>query len=251
MASSNLLNITQIAESQSNKYQTHNNAVDALEQATNATLENAAVGGSAWAISEAEIVRYYTFKASGASGAFDITVPSTVNSVNAQRVFAVRNEDTTYTATVKASTGSGTSVALAPGASAILMQTHEDVVLVSKSAGTTAPYDIGLFVNGLPVDNDEVMKFVVTRAFSLADDFAGSQGQAGVNPTAAATFTVKHNGATIGTVAISTGGVFTFATSGSGTEDFVAGDRLSVTNPTPQDATLSDVGITFAGTRSV
>jgi hypothetical protein len=43
--------------------------------------------------------------------------------------------------------------------------------------------------------------------------------------------------------------VFTFMTTGGASQSFAPGDRLTITAPSPQDATLSDVAITLAGTR--
>jgi hypothetical protein len=63
---------------------------------------------------------------------------------------------------------------------------------------------------------------------------------------------VKKNGTNIGTVtfaaAATTG---TFATTASGTpETFAAGDELRLVGPATADATLADIHITFAGTRT-
>jgi hypothetical protein len=41
-----------------------------------------------------------------------------------------------------------------------------------------------------------------------------------------------------------------FATAGGGAETFAAGDRLSIINDNPADATLADISITFKGTRT-
>ncbi len=110
------------------------------------------------------------------------------------------------------------------------------------------PYDVAFFWLGLPVVGASAV-FTATRPVALAANFAGSQGSVAVNPTATATFTVKNGGTTIGTVAISTGGAFTFATTSGTAKTLAAGDRLTVDPPNPQDATLSDPSFTFAGTR--
>lgn len=249
MSTTLLLNITEVGEAQANKYLTINNAFRALEQAANAALSNAAVGAGPWAVTEAQVSRNAVYRASGGSAAFDITLPSTVNSVNASRVVYVINEDTTYTATVKASTGAGASVALAPGESGAIYQDYEDCYLLSKGqAGTNPPYDVGLYIPGQPADGAEVFKFVAVRSVSWPDEFAGSYGHVGVNPTASAAFTVKKNGSAVGTITINTSGVFTFATTGGATT-LAAGDRLTIDAPTPQDSTLANIGFNLAGER--
>lgn len=249
MSTTSLLNITEVGESQNNKYVTINNAFAALEQAANAALVNASVGAGPWAVTEAQVSRYAVFRASGGSAAFDVTLPSTVNAVNASRVVYFINEDTTYNATVKASTGAGASVEFLPGESGAIYQTYEDVYTVSKGvAAANPPYDVGLYIPDKPADNDEVFKFVAVRAIEWPDDFAGSYGHVGTNPTASAVFTVKKNGSTIGSITIGTGGAFTFATTGGATT-LAAGDYLTIVSPTPQDSTLADVGFNLAGAR--
>lgn len=251
MSTTNLLNITEVGESQNNKYITINNAFAALEQAANASVANASVGAGPWAVTEAQISRFAVFKASGGSAAFDITIPSTVNSINASRVFYVINADTTYDATVKASTGAGTTVTFAPGESGAVYQTHEDMYLISKGEAVTVnpPYDVGLYIPGQPADAAEVFKFVAVRAVEWPDNFAGSYGHVGTNPAdGTATFTIKKNGSAIGSIAITTGGTFTFATTGAETS-LVAGDRLTIEAPTPQDSAMADVGFNLAGAR--
>lgn len=251
MAAEPILNITQVAQDQANKYITINDAVQRLAAAGNDIHAITGIDTGPATISETEAVDHMVFSTAGGSADFDLEFPSTINSVNSQRVFMVQNLDATYACTVKASTGTGAEVVVAAASTAILMITHEDVYLIASAAagGGTVPYDIGLYIPGLPADGTEVLKFVAVRDFDLADDFAGSRGHVGVNPTATAAFDVKKNGTSIGSISISTGGVLTFATTG-GAASFTAGDYLQLVNPTPQDATLSGVGITFAGTRA-
>lgn len=249
MSTSLILGVTEIGESQNNKYVTINNAIAALEQAHNKSVSNSAAGAGPVAWTEAQATRNYVFRVSGGSANFNVTFPSQINSVNAVRVFAVINEDSTYMATIKASTGTGADVALLPGESGTFFQTFEDIYPISKGqASSSPPYDVGLYIPGQPGDGVEVFKFVAVRAVEWPDDFAGSYGHVGTNPTSSAAFAVKKNGSSIGTITISTGGTFTFATTGAETT-LAAGDRLTIEAPTPQDATLADVGFNLAGAR--
>lgn len=249
MSNSPILAIPEIGPTQTNKYITHNDAIARLEASTNSIFTNASVGAGPIALTEDQATSYFVYVFSGASGAFDVTFPSTINGNNAKRVFAVRNSDTVNTMTVKASTGLGTSIAVPAVSSAIIYQNFQDMYAIS--VGTTAPesYDLGVYVPAQPGDAAEVLKFVAVRAFTIADDFAGSRAHVGTNPTATAVFTVRKNGASVGTLSISTVGAPTFATSGGATS-FAVGDRLSITAPTPQDATLADVSIVFLGTKA-
>ena len=55
----------------------------------------------------------------------------------------------------------------------------------------------------------------------------------------------------IGTITFGTGAsAGAFATAGGGAETFAAGDRLSIINENPADATLADLSITFLGKRT-
>lgn len=251
MSKSPILGITEIAPTQDNKSITHNDAVKALEAASNAILAFSAIGAGPVTLTEAQATGNMVFTLVGGSAAFNVVFPSQINTVNAKRVFAVRNNDTTYDATIKASTGSGTTVVVKPGEGALIVQDYEDMTLLSSAPVVTAnPYDIGVYVPSLPDDGAELLKFIAVRGFSLADDFAASRGHVGTNPTASAIFTVKKNGASIGTVTVSTGGVFTFNTTGATAETFVAGDYLSLEAPSPQDATMADISIIFFGVRT-
>jgi hypothetical protein len=116
-------------------------------------------------------------------------------------------------------------------------------------SGGSNPYDIVCSLVGKPDAGATVLEITFTRNVAFAGNFSGSQGTVGTNPTSTATYTVKKNGSSIGTVVVSTGGVVTFTTTSGAAQSFVAGDRMTVTAPSSQDATLSDVAITFAGTR--
>jgi hypothetical protein len=84
---------------------------------------------------------------------------------------------------------------------------------------------------------------------SFPGNFSGSVGKVGTNPTSTAAYDVKQNGSSIGGISISTSGVFTFTTTSGTAKAFAASDELTVVAPSSQDATLSDVRFTLAGTR--
>jgi hypothetical protein len=112
-----------------------------------------------------------------------------------------------------------------------------------------APYDIVCSLAGKPGAAAVVLIFVAVRAVALPANLTASKGSVGTNPTATAAYDVKNNGTTIATVSISTSGVFTFTTASGTAKALAAGDRLTIIAPSSQDATLSDVGFTLAGTR--
>lgn len=246
MTVSAILGFNQVGENQVDKYITINDALDALEQATNARYTNSVASAADVTLSDFQATRYALYVMTAKTGAFNLVFPSQVNTNNAQRVFYVYN-NTAHACTVRASTGSGSTVVVSAGSRVMITQSYEDMTLLSVFNGFI-PYDLGFFVSGTPADNGMVMKFVATRAFSFAEHFAGSTGHCGTNPTSTAVFNVRKNGSGVGTISIDTSGVFTFATSG-GAVSFAAGDRLDVLAPTPQDVSLADVSVTFAGAR--
>jgi hypothetical protein len=250
MAFSNLLQILLIAENQNDKYQTHNDGIAALEQAGNAIYKNTTAGDIA--VSKSNAQRYRVFKFSGAAAAQIITFPSktdTLDTVNTQREFIVWNASS-FDYTIKASSGTGTSFVLKAGHVGLFYQDFEDIACLSDTdtSNVLGAYDIGFFIPSKPNDNVNGLVFSCVRPFKLPIGLAGSKGAVGVNPTSAATLTIKKNTTTIGTINISALGVVTFTFSAA--VSFAAGDVLSVITPTPQDATLEDVSVTFMGTRS-
>jgi hypothetical protein len=75
-------------------------------------------------------------------------------------------------------------------------------------------------------------------------DAVGSETWAGVDPDAEAVFDVRKNGVSVGSLDFaiaSNTGVFSIASD----EDFAPGDRLELVAPSPQDAALADVSVTF------
>lgn len=250
MSTSSILFITELAENQANKYVTINNMLRDLERATNRRLASTVTGTGPVNLTGDECTKYAYYEASGGSGNFNYVFlgePDAVN--NANRLFFFKNASA-YIATVK-SDAAGTTVVLNAGASAVIHQNHDDMVKIAEFDGlTTAPYDIGFSYPGAPTAALEVLKFVAVRAIDFPDDFAGSRGHVGTNPTATAAFDVKKNGSSIGSISVSTSGTFTFATTGAGTS-LAAGDRISIQAPSPADATMADIGIVLMGTRTL
>lgn len=115
--------------------------------------------------------------------------------------------------------------------------------------GAAAPHTIGLFFTTTPTASEVLMLYTFAEPVDYADDFAGSVGDIGTNPTASFVLTIAKNGASIGTITISTGGAFTFATTGAA-ESFAAGDQISITAPGTADATAASCSITMKGTRA-
>jgi hypothetical protein len=89
-----------------------------------------------------------------------------------------------------------------------------------------------------------VMQHVAVRTLTFAANFVGSQGYAGVAPTASATFNVAVNGTAVGTIVFAASSqTATFTTSGAVT--VTPGQVMTVTAPASADATLANVSFTL------
>jgi hypothetical protein len=124
----------------------------------------------------------------------------------------------------------------------------EKTKLAGIAAGATVdqviPYDFGVYYPDQPTSSQVLNKLVFPRAASTADDFAGSYGHVDTNPTAQFDVDVQVEGVSVGTVSVSTGGVFTFTTSG-GALSISAGERLEFIAPASTDATIAGLSFTI------
>lgn len=110
------------------------------------------------------------------------------------------------------------------------------------------PIDIGSFCAGKPAANEKLMGYVFNRALSLPSGLTDSQFYCEAAATAAKSFDITKNGSSIGTVNFAIGANTATVTFASGVS-FAAGDRLRVTAPAVQDATLADIYFNFRFTR--
>jgi hypothetical protein len=120
-------------------------------------------------------------------------------------------------------------------------------IAFKRVASYKPEYVTGMFFSGTPDVSVTIWEHIVAYAVDFPDDFANSRGRVGTNPSATTTLDIQKNGSTVGTAQISTGGVFTFATSGGATS-LVAGDRISLVTPSNLNG-LVNLSLTFLGTR--
>jgi len=123
--------------------------------------------------------------------------------------------------------------------------------VVMRDANSLPSYSFGFFFTLSPASNEVVCIHVAPEAFVIPANFASpaARGSCGTNPLASYILSVTRNGSAIGTITISTGGVFTFATSGGIDQAFAAGDVLRITAPAVADTTIANVAITIRGVR--
>lgn len=114
-------------------------------------------------------------------------------------------------------------------------------------------YDLPGGFEAAPASGDILLRFIAPRALGFPANFAGAVGAIATNPTTAYSggniITVKKGATTIGTIAISTGGVYTFATTSGAAQSLASGDVLTVIAPAATaDATANGAAFTLIAT---
>ncbi len=239
MTSPNLA-VPHVAAAQNQKEVTINDATDALDLAMTASLPVSSTAGGTISIRTFQAQRNLRFALSGTPAAtFDLQLP------NVQRLVVVSN-GTGQLATVKNATGA--TAALAPGSESVFYSSGSGVTAAGLSTAADAQvYDFGMLAFGTPTANAVLGKVIMPRAVTLPADLAGARGHVDVNPTAAFELAVTRNANEVGTITISTAGVFTFATVGGAAVALGVGDVVRFVAPATPDATVEGIAVTLAG----
>lgn len=123
--------------------------------------------------------------------------------------------------------------------------------LSAAQGGTGATYGLGIdlyfFVGGLTGDAWTIAAYQPSTDIVLTN--AKARCVAGTAATGTTTYTLKDNGATIGTAVVTGGGVVCAASLSVSPYTIVAGRTVTLTGPATGDATLANIGITFGGVR--
>jgi hypothetical protein len=245
---SNNLNLAQIAATQLNKHVTSNDADGQLDAAlTEQFLADVSAGNVA--LTAEQYRRAIHIKASGAA-----TAGRTVTLQAIKRLVVISNFSTTHSLDFVLGTATVTleeaDSATEPAAAVVYTDgTANGLYRISSGVGggAGALYDLGFLYSGGPPGSSELLfKWIAPRDIDFAANFAGAVGHIGTNPTSTFAMDVTVNGASIGTISVSTGGVFTFTTTGGTAKAMVAGQRLEVIAPASADATAADLAVTFA-----
>ena len=93
-----------------------------------------------------------------------------------------------------------------------------------------------------------VQRYVFAGIIIFPAGLTGSQGTAGVVATATTTYSIKKNGANVGTMVFAAGATTATFSMPSATT-FMAGDILTVVAPAVPDATLANLAWTFVGSQ--
>lgn len=112
----------------------------------------------------------------------------------------------------------------------------------------STPVDLIVYAPGVGSNNQVLVLFAFSRIVKFPSGAALSQAIAKVAATADTVFTFSKNGTPFATVDFgiaATIGTYTQAAD----EVFSPGDTLEIDGPAVADATLADIGFTFAGLR--
>lgn len=250
MSTTPILGIDQVAEDQNSKHITINDAFIAIEAAANSKIVVDMSSGDV-EMTETVFVSGFVFQATGATATRLLTLPDSVNGVDADRTIIIYNSGA-YDLNVEAGSSPANTVLIPAGTSAML-HVGGDTLLVLLTKGAVGAngdeVSMGIFIPGVPDVGAEIFRHVFPRAVSFAANFSGSRGSVGTNPTSSAVFDIQKGGGSVGTITVSTGGVFTYASSGGTPVSFSAGDIITLIAPSPQDATMADIGITLFGSK--
>ena len=108
------------------------------------------------------------------------------------------------------------------------------------------PYRVGTFLSSTPGASEVLLIHSLTSRVTFPDNFYGSTGHIETNPTASFAIDVQVNGVSVGTITVSTSGVFTFNTTAAGLT-LAPGDRLKLIAPGTPDATAAGLCLTLDG----
>lgn len=131
-------------------------------------------------------------------------------------------------------------------ADGVIVETIDDIVFGTADGDSDSQYLISLSYVGTPAAQGTMGGHSVQTACTIPVDFDGATGDVITNPGSAFVISVQKNGVEVGTISISTAGVFTFDTTGGTTVALAFGDRLSFHGPSTI-GTAADFFVTLVG----
>lgn len=116
---------------------------------------------------------------------------------------------------------------------------------VGIGGGGSSSYDMRFGFSATPITDEIIDTIMIGRDITIPADMLNSLGQVGVNPTSTFDMLLKDDGTTIGTISVSTSGVFTFTTVSNTEKNVLAGSVLTLVAPTSVDATVENMTMTI------
>lgn len=110
-------------------------------------------------------------------------------------------------------------------------------------------YDVPMSFAGNPTAGQLLGKTMIVRDVVFPANFSGAVGHVGTNPGSTYAIDIQDDGVSIGTASISTGGAFTFTTTSGTAKTVAAGSRLEWYAPanSPADTSVSNIAATLKG----
>jgi hypothetical protein len=139
MATTPILGITQVTPSQNNKEVTINDAIAALENATNAKLDVDFSAATTVLLSDSQTVSAFIFEATGATAASILELPTTINTNPVSRIFAVQNKSG-FELTVRFTGAPGDDVTIPNNETRLLSASDGTDVIVAAEPQSTVSF---------------------------------------------------------------------------------------------------------------
>lgn len=139
MATTPILGITQVTASQNTKEVTINDAIIALEAASNAKLAVDYAAVTTRLLTNTQVTRNFIFVAENATANSILRLPNTVNGNSLNRLFAVRNESG-FQLEVKFDSGAGSTVIIPNGATRLLDAMDGTDIIVAAEPATVVTF---------------------------------------------------------------------------------------------------------------
>jgi hypothetical protein len=117
---------------------------------------------------------------------------------------------------------------------------------IGGGSGTGA-YDMRFGFVATPTSSQVIDTVMAVRDIDLSANLAGSLGRVGTNPTASFVMALKDDSITIGTITVSTSGVFTFTTTSGTAKTIATGSVVTLEAPATADATVANLTMTLLG----
>lgn len=239
---SNNLDLSQVAVNQGQKEVTINDQSGQLDAAMTEVTTVLVDSTNAVTLSNSQFRRCQFLVIDEDSGdPADATITITVPALK-RGSFCVRN-DSAFIVQVQINGQSKPVPSVNAGVLAILACDGTDVT--QPVAGGGGNYDVGGSFGGTVGSDEVIFRFILPRAVTFPAGLAPSQGEAGVASTGTATFNIRKNTVTFGTMTFTTSATGVMAAASATT--FAAGDVLDIIGPTSADGTLADLVFTISG----
>lgn len=255
MSVSNLLEILQITETQSEKMAAFNTAMNQMEKvvAGRYILPSSGVNDNdiftlpyddSDDLSDRTALRFiYCEIAPGATDDFTVIHPTAVH------FFFVRNK-TGHTATFKVAGTAGNTVDVPPYTGQILYCDGTAFTEILISSATSAA-DVSVSFWGTPGPSETIASILLARDTDFLPDFSGIQVTLSSDPSSTYVMEVFSNVTKIGEISIAFNGAVTATTVGGTEKTVSAGDRLRVVAPPTENVSISNIRIAIPGTTTL